>query len=187
VKRTALVAAHATDFATGAARTELPARFAGPAGRSLGGAWLALTSALALHVVDEACHDFLSFYNPIVTALRARLPFLPLPTFTFSVWIAGLGLAVGLLLALTPLAFRGRRWMRRLSFPFAALMAANGLTHLVGSIIFHRLVPGFWSSPLLLAASAWLFLAAFAGRAKIDATDSVTSAAHGGLSPRPPP
>jgi len=181
------VVAPAADFTTGAARTGWPARSAGPAGRLLGGAWLALTIALALHVVDEACHDFLSLYNPIVTALRGQLPFLPLPTFTFSVWIAGLGLAVGLLLALTPLAFRGRRWMRRLSFPFAVLMFGNGLTHVVGSIVLHRLVPGFWSSPLLLLASAWLFLAAFAGRSKIVRPQPVTSGIRGGLSSGSPP
>jgi len=42
-----------------------------------------LCVAFGLHVVDEALTDFLSVYNPIVRAVRARLPFLPLPTFTF--------------------------------------------------------------------------------------------------------
>jgi len=129
------------------------------AGR-FGFAWLGLTFALALHVADEAAHDFLSVYNPSVTAIRQHLPFLPLPTFTFPVWLTGLIFGVLLLLALSPLAFRGNRWIRRLSYPLAALMFANGLGHIGGSLYFQNLMPGVWSSPLLLLASAWLFLSA---------------------------
>ena len=55
-----------------------------------GRAWIFLTIALALHVLDEAVHDFLSIYNPAARALRDRLPFLPLPTFSFGVWLGGL-------------------------------------------------------------------------------------------------
>lgn len=36
----------------------------------LGDAWLASVIALALHVADEATHDFLGWYNP--RALRIR-------------------------------------------------------------------------------------------------------------------
>jgi hypothetical protein len=126
----------------------------------LGHAWLALTLALALHVTDEAAHDFLSVYNPSVLAIRQRFPFLPLPAFTFSVWLAGLILAVLGLLALSPLAFRGNRWMVRLSYPFAVLMFANGLGHLAGSVYSKTLMPGVWTSPLLWLASARLFLSA---------------------------
>lgn len=103
---------------------------AGGTGRSIGGAWVALTLALALHVIDKAAHDFLAVYNPSVLAIRQRLPLLPLPTFTFSVWLTGLILAVLGLLALSPLAFRNNRWLVRLSYPFAALMFANGLGHI---------------------------------------------------------
>jgi hypothetical protein len=52
-------------------------------------AWLALCIAFAIHVADEALTDFLSVYNPAVRAIRARFPFLPLPTFTFRVWLTG--------------------------------------------------------------------------------------------------
>ena len=128
--------------------------------RRLGAAWLALTVAVAVHVTDEARTDFLSVYNPSVRALRARAPWLPLPTFTFGVWLAGLAAAIVLLLALAPLAFRGRRAAVWLAYPYAVLMFANGCGHLGGSLYFGRWMPGVASAPLLLAASALLFLAA---------------------------
>ena len=78
-----------------------------------GRAWVALALALGLHVVDEATHDFLSVYNPTVRALRGRVPWLPLPTFTFPVWLGGLIAGVLLLLCLAPLAYRGARFTRR--------------------------------------------------------------------------
>ncbi len=131
-----------------------------PPSRQLGWAWLALTLTVALHVADEAAHDFLSVYNPSVAAIRQRLPFLPLPTFTFQVWLTGLGLAVLGLLALSPFAFRRRRWTVRMSYPFAGLMFANGLGHIGSSLYVGHLMPGVWTSPLLLFASGWLFLSA---------------------------
>ena len=72
--------------------------------------WVALTLALAVHVADEAATDFLSVYNPTVESIRRRFPFLPLPVFTFDVWLAGLIAAVILLLALSRFAFRGASW-----------------------------------------------------------------------------
>lgn len=126
----------------------------------LGYAWVGLSLTVAVHVADEAAHDFLSVYNPSVRAIRERFPFLPLPTFTFEVWLAGLILAVLLLLAVSPLAFRGNRWLVRAAYPFALLMFANGVGHTAYSLYYRVLMPGVWSSPLLLIASAWLFLAA---------------------------
>jgi len=64
----------------------------------LGPAWVALCVALAIHVADEALTDFLSVYNPAVGAIRARFPFLPLPTFTFRIWLGGLIVVTVLLL-----------------------------------------------------------------------------------------
>ena len=124
-----------------------------------GWAWLSLTLALALHVMDEALTDFLSVYNPTVRAIRAKFPFIPLPTFTFEVWLTGLIVAVLLLLLVTPAAFRGGRWVRLISFPFAALMFGNGMLHIIGSFYLGRLMPGVYSAPLLLAASAYLWWA----------------------------
>ena len=70
--------------------------------RTFGVAWLVFAVAISLHVMDEASHNFLSVYNPSVQAIRARLPFLPLPTFTFRVWLATLarGIAIFLCFAL---------------------------------------------------------------------------------------
>jgi hypothetical protein len=112
---------------------------------------------IALHVTDEAATDFLSVYNPTVRAIRARLPLLPLPTFTFGVWLTGLVLGILLLLALSPLAFRGKRWVIWASLPLSVVMFGNGLGHIAGSFYLGRLMPGVYSAPLLLLASAWLF------------------------------
>jgi hypothetical protein len=125
--------------------------------RRFGCAWVAMAVAIALHVTDEAATDFLSVYNPAVRAIRARLPFLPLPTFTFGVWLSGLVLGILLLLALSPLAFRRTRWIVWVSLPLAVLMFGNGLGHIAGSFYLGRLMPGVYSAPLLLAASAYLF------------------------------
>lgn len=125
-------------------------------------AWLGLTAALALHVVDEASNDFLALYNPTVTSLRQQFPWLPLPRFTFGVWITGLAAAALLLAALTPAVRRGaRRWVY-LSFPFAGIMAVNGVGHLVWSLRLGYPVAGAWTSPLLLVGSGMLFWQALA-------------------------
>jgi hypothetical protein len=128
--------------------------------QEFGFAWLALAAALALHVTDEAMTDFLGSYNPAVRAIRKRIPFLPIPTFTFGWWLAGLCAGIFLLFALSPYAFQGSRWLLRASYPLAVLMFANGLGHVVGSLYFRRLLPGVYSSPILIAASVFLFLSA---------------------------
>ena len=125
--------------------------------RRFGFAWVTMAVVIALHVTDEAATDFLSVYNPAVRAIRARLPFLPLPTFTFGVWLTGLVLGILLLLALSPLAFRGKRWVIWASLPLSVLMFGNGLGHIAGSFYLGRLMPGVYSAPLLLLAAAWLF------------------------------
>jgi Protein of unknown function with HXXEE motif len=129
-------------------------------GRQFGFAWVAMAVTIALHVTDEAATGFLSVYNPAVRAIRARLPFLPLPTFTFRVWLAGLVLGIFLLLALAPLAFRGKRFVIWASFPLSVLMFGNGLLHIAGSFYLGRLMPGVYSAPILLLASTALFILA---------------------------
>lgn len=121
-------------------------------------AWMVLTLTLALHVVDEATHDFLGFYNPFVMMLRDVLLIQWLPTFEFAEWLAGLTVAVVVLLALSRVALTGARWIEWLSFPYGVLMLANGLTHIGGSLYFQRMLPGVLSAPLLVAASIWLFI-----------------------------
>ena len=120
------------------------------AGLSFGRAWMGLAGALALHVTDEALTDFLAVYNPAVLAIRERFPWLPLPTFSFREWIGGLAVAIALLFVLSPLAFRGVRWLVVLAMPFSALMMANGLKVGAGAL---SLTLGVYSSPVLIAAA----------------------------------
>ena len=127
-------------------------------------AWIALCLALALHVTDEAATGFLSVYNPTVMAMRARLPWLPFPIFRSDVWLGGLIVAIALLLALSFFVARRAAWMRPIAYLFAILMIANGMGHTLGTIFgrtvasvrFPRPMPGFYSSPFLLAASLYL-------------------------------
>ena len=121
-------------------------------------AWVALCVALAIHIADEALTDFLSVYNPVVRAIRGKYPFLPLPTFTFAVWLGGLIAVTLLLAALSPAAFRGARAMRPAAYVFGIIMAGNGLLHLVGSVRMRRVMPGAYSAPLILAAGVCLLL-----------------------------
>ena len=131
--------------------------------RKLGMAWVLLCLALAVHVTDEAATGFLSVYNPTVLALRDRFGYWPMPTFGFRQWLIGLIAAVVILLALSPFVFHGSQWIRPLFYFFAALMFANGMGHTAGTIFgrsvssvhFPRPMPGFYSSPLLFAASIY--------------------------------
>jgi hypothetical protein len=134
-----------------------------------------LCAALALHVTDEVLTGFLSVYNPTVLALRSRLPWWPMPTLQFDAWLGGLVVFVGLLILLFPLFFRGGRPVRPFAWIFAVLMIANGLAHTLGTIAgrtfstisFPRPMPGFYSSPFLIAASIWTLLELKRSRAKI--------------------
>ena len=140
--------------------TQLPrAKVRGVSNRGV--AWVALCLALAVHVTDEALTDFLSVYNPAVLAIRHKLPFLPLPTFAFEVWLTGLIAVVILLLLLSPFAFRGAWWMTPLSYFFGAIMLGNGLLHIAGSFYLGRLMPGVYSAPLLLGAAAYLLICTY--------------------------
>ncbi len=127
-------------------------------------AWMALCLALALHIADEARTGFLSVYNPSVMALRQRRHWLPLPVFTFGVWLAGLVAANALLFCLSVFVLHGSRWMRPIGYGFAIIMLANGLIHILGTILgrtvasirIPRPMPGFYSSPFVLLASVYL-------------------------------
>ncbi len=119
-------------------------------------AWLLLVGALALHVADEALTGFLAFYNPLVESIRARLPWFPMPTFTFGAWLGGLALVVLALASLTPAVRRGGVAALAASWVFGGLMFLNGLAHLGGSVWFGRWLPGATSAPLMLVASFFL-------------------------------
>lgn len=133
----------------------------------LGIAWLGFCVALALHVTDEALSGFLSVYNPTILAFRPPGWWFP-PTFEFRVWLTGLVLGIALLLALSPLYFRGVRRARPIAYFLAVMVGIlNALGHITGTILGHtatsvrfpRPMPGFYSSPFLLAASLYLIFA----------------------------
>jgi len=125
-----------------------------------------LCLAFCAHVADEALTGFLAVYNPTVLAMRSRFAWYPMPTFEFREWLIGLILVNAILLALTRFAYRNARPLRPLAYVFAVVMLFNGLGHTVFTILGHtvasvqfaRPAPGFYSSPLLLAASAYLFI-----------------------------
>ena len=132
----------------------------------LGIAWVALCLAFVAHMVDEASTNFLSVYNPTVLALRERLSWFPMPVFEFKEWLIGLIVANAVLVCLSPFVFQGKRWVRPIAYLFATIMLLNGLGHTLGTVLgrtvesvqFPRPMPGFYSSPALLAASVYLFL-----------------------------
>lgn len=131
--------------------------------RRFGIAWVTFALAVAVHVTDEAMHDFLSTYNSSVRAIRARLPFLPLPTLSFRVWLTLLIAGILLVLCLSPLAFRGDSWLRIVSRPLGILVGVlNAALHIGSSIYFHRWMPGVYSSPLLLLAAIYLLSSSWA-------------------------
>jgi hypothetical protein len=138
-----------------------------------GRAWLALTLAFALHVIDEASTGFLSIYNPTITALRSRWGWFPMPTLQFREWLVGLIIAVAICFALTPLAARNVAWLRPLAWVYALIMFFNGMGHTLTTILGHtvaavpvvRPAPGFYSSPFLLIGSVWLIMQLRASRA----------------------
>jgi hypothetical protein len=139
---------------------------------NLGVAWVAFCLALALHVADEALTGFLFVYNPTILALRPHDWWFP-PTFEFRVWLTGLILAIVIGLALSPLFFRGARWVRPIGYFLAVVVGIfNALGHITGTILgrtvatvtFPRPMPGFYSSPFLLAASVYLLVQLAAGR-----------------------
>jgi Na+/proline symporter len=135
------------------------------ANRRFGIAWALFALAVALHVTDEATHDFLTTYNASVLAIRARLPFLTMPTFTFPVWIAGLIAGILLLLCLSLLAFRGNRALKLIALPLGLIVGVfNAALHISSSVYFHRWMPGVYSSPVLLVAALFLLYAAWLAR-----------------------
>jgi len=128
-------------------------------------AWISLALALVLHVTDEALTGFLPVYNRVVEGVRTNHPWVPLPSFTFPVWLAGLVLGVLLLLGLTPMVSRGARCLRIVSLILAVVMIGNALGHLGASLYWGRFAPGAYFSPVLLIAAVALLITAF--RAKM--------------------
>ena len=126
--------------------------------------WLFFGYSLALHVLDEAGHDFLSVYNPNALAIRRALPWLPIPLFTFRSFIGSLLCGLTLWLVLAPLAFRGLKWVRALAVPVSTIAGiGNGLAHLGASVYYRRFMPGVYSALLILVAGTALLRSALEG------------------------
>ncbi len=88
-----------------------------------------------------------------------------MPTFDFREWLIGLIVAICFAFLLSPLFFRGGRPIRPFGWIVAALVGiGNGMAHITGTILgrtvasvrFPRPMPGFWSSPFLIAAAIWV-------------------------------
>ncbi len=126
--------------------------------RQWGMAWVFLALAIALHVTDEALTGFLPLYNSIVESLRESYPWVPLPTFSFPVWLTGLVIGVLVLLCLSPLVFGGSAFLRPVSYVLGVLMTGNALGHIGASIYWGILAPGVLSSPILLLAALALLI-----------------------------
>lgn len=128
-------------------------------------AWGAMAWVLFIHILDEAWNNFLVVYNPTAIALTGKYPWLPLPVFQFEYWLGGLLLAVAALFALKRVARRGSPGIVIAARVLAVAMAINAAGHVVltiagqtpAGLAFARPMPGFWSSPLLMAASVWLW------------------------------
>ena len=128
-------------------------------------AWKAMAWALLIHVIDEAWNNFLVFYNPTVIALEEKYPWLPMPVFQFEYWLGGLLAAVAILFAITPVARRGSRPIVIAARILAVVMTFNAIGHIAvtaagrtpSGMAVTGQFPGFWSSPFLIAASAWLW------------------------------
>ena len=124
---------------------------------NFGLAWIAFAIAVALHVADEARHDFLATYNPTALAIRRRLHIPFPPVFTFRAWLSGLIAGVCLLLLLSPFALHGAHWIRIVALPLAILVGiGNACLHIGGSLLYRRWMAGILSSPALLIAGTWL-------------------------------
>jgi len=133
--------------------------------RGFGPAWLLLCVGFALHVWDEAAHNFLESYNATVLTLAAHFWWFPRLDMQYREWLIRLLVAITVCFALTPFAFRNARWLRPLGYLFAVIHFFNGMGHTLATILgrtvpsvrFEGVAPGFYSSPLLLVFSLYLF------------------------------
>ena len=116
-----------------------------------------MCGAVAVHVADEALTGWLDWYNPTVLTIREqyryRLLEILLPTFTAEIFLSLLIFAVVSLTAACWFVWKGRWAMRPISHVFAVVMLLNGLLHISHSIYMRKLMPGVYTSPLLLAAA----------------------------------
>jgi hypothetical protein len=150
------------NFAVGTPMPESPHR---AAKSNYGLAWFLLAVAFALHVWDEAAHNFLTYYNATALTLHGRFPWMPRMDMSYKTWLVGLLAAIALDFVLTPFAYRNSLRLRPLAYAIGVIQTLNGLHHIVlairgrsiGPVVFDGPAPGVYSSPALLLASAYLF------------------------------
>lgn len=129
--------------------------------------WFLLLVSVSVHVYDEARNGFLEIYNPTVSRLRARFPFLRFPVFSFRTWIIQLVSSIVVAVLLTPLSVHDPDLFRPIATIVAGAMILNGLSHLAGTLVGHtfrdirisRPMPGTYSSPALIGAAIWVLIA----------------------------
>ena len=127
-------------------------------------AWVLMVSAIAVHVFDEAVTDFLSLYHGVALDIRESLGFSFPPIFTFETWLGVLIIGILVCFALTPIVKRGGRIIRVFTIVLGILMIVNSLGHMLGSAYFGSILPGFWSSPLLILTASLVVVRGFSGR-----------------------
>jgi len=121
-------------------------------------AWVALTLALAVHVVESALRDYLSFYNPLAMSLRDMLLWTWMPTFTFAAWIGGWTVILAALFGMAWFAAYGARWVVWAAFAYAEVTFLFAAAKLGFAVYLEKAIPGVYTAPLILAASTWLTL-----------------------------
>lgn len=119
-------------------------------------AWIMMVSAAAVHVFDESVTGLLPFYNELARDLKQDYGFPLIPTFSFELWLGGLVVAIIAAFALTPIVSRDSKITRVVIAGLGILMVLNACGHIAGSLYLRRILPGFWSSPLLLGAAVYL-------------------------------
>jgi hypothetical protein len=132
---------------------------------NFGLAWLLLCLALGLHIGDEAAHNFLPYFNAAVLTIWAHFQWLPRMDMEFRPWLIRVSAVAVVLLLLTPFAYRNARWVRPLGYLFVGLQLLNGLGHIVETLLGHSVPsvafdgpsPGFYTAPLLVVFSLFLF------------------------------
>jgi len=121
--------------------------------------------ALGLHVYDEMSHNFLDYYNATDLTLYGHFRGFPRIDLESCTWLGGWAVLLLALLMLTPLAFRNARGLPPLAYSFAAFAVLEGLEQVArtvreapgGQSDFDGVSPGFYTAPLLLVRSAYLF------------------------------
>lgn len=123
-------------------------------------AWFLACLVFAIHIVDEGFHGSFGFYSDLESLVSLLLPSLNLTPFNFDVWLVNMSGTLFVLFLLTYLVTRANPVMLPASYLFAAFLTGNSAFHLLMTIGRGEAVTGALTSPLMLAAGLFLFVAA---------------------------